>query len=95
MPHNHTLQPHNHTLQLKVLDIVTNCLSNWNNPLLDVTTEAQKSAHSSMVFIHVKYKSSFSSFFKSAIRISTHRPQYFLKLEEFLKFIKNAKSLFL
>ena len=81
-----------HTLQLSVLDIVTNCLSNWSNPKLDLTIKLYKTVHSSMVFIHVKHKSSSTSFFKSAIRISTYRPQDLLKLEEYLNFIENFES---
>ena len=76
-----------HTLQLSVLDIVTNCLSNWNNPKLNLTIE-----HSSVVFINVKHKSSSTNFFKSAIRISTHKLQDLLKLEKFLNFIENCES---
>ena len=43
-----------HTLHLRVLDIVTSCLSNWSNPKLDLTIESYKTEHSSMVFINVK-----------------------------------------
>ena len=71
-----------HTLQLKVLDIITDCLSNRSNPKLNITIESQKREHSSIVFIHVKHKSS-STCFKLAIRISTYRPQDLLKLEQF------------
>ena len=81
-----------HTLQLSVLDIVTNCLSNWNNPKLNLTIEWYKTEHSSMVFINVKHKSSSTSFFKSAIRISTHKPQGLLKLEKIFNFIKKCES---
>ena len=81
-----------HTLQLSVLNIVTNCLSNWNNPKLDLTIESYETEHSSMVFINVKHKSSSTSFFKSAIRISTHKLQDLLKLEKFLNFIENCES---
>ena len=45
-----------------------------------------------MVFIHVKHKSSSTCFFKSDIRISTHRPQDLLKLEQFLNFIENFET---
>ena len=78
-----------HTLQLSVLDIVTSCLSNWNNPILDLTIESYKTEHSSMVFINVKHKSNSTSFFELAMRISTQRPQDLLKLEQFLNFIEN------
>ena len=81
-----------HTLQLKVLDIITDCLSNGSNPKLNITIELQKTEHASMVFIHVKHKSSSTCFFKSAIRISTHRPQDLLKLEQFLNFIENFET---
>ena len=64
-----------HTLHLKVLDIIIDCLSNWSNPKLNITIELQETEHASMVFIHVKHKSSSTCFFKSAIRISTHRPR--------------------
>ena len=87
-----------HTLQLRVLDIVMNCLCNWSNPKLNITIQSQKMEHASMVFIHVKHKSSSTSFLKSAIRISTHRSQDLLKLEQFLIFIENFEirtSLFL
>ena len=46
---------------------------------MDLTTESYKTEHSSVVFINVKHKSSSTSFFKSAIRISTHRPQDLFK----------------
>ena len=69
-----------------------NCLSNWSNPKLNITIELQKTEHASMVFILVKYKSSSTSFFKSAIKISTHRPQYLFKLEQFLNFIENFET---
>ena len=52
-----------HTLQLKVLDIIMNCLSNWSNPKLNITIESQKTEHASMVFIHMKHKSSSTCFF--------------------------------
>ena len=78
-----------HTLQLRVFDIVTSCLSNGSNPKLDLTIESYKAEHSSMVFIIVKQKSSSTSFFKLAMRISTHRPQDLLKLEQFLNFIES------
>ena len=78
------------TLQLKVLDIITNCLSNWSNPELNITIELQKTGHASMVFIHMKHKSSSTCFFKSAIRISTHRLQNLLKLKQFLNFIEKV-----
>ena len=81
-----------HTLQLRVLDIVSNCFSNWDNPKLDLTIELYKTEHSSIVFINVKHKSSSTSFFKSAIRISTHKLQDLLKLEKFLSFIENCES---
>ena len=78
-----------HTLQHRVLDIVTSCLSNWSNPKLDLTIELYETGHSSMVFINVKHKSSSTSFFKLAMRISIHRPQDLMKLEQFLNFIEN------
>ena len=81
-----------HTLQLKVLDIITNCLSSWSNPKLNITIESQKIEHASMVFIHLKHKSSSTCFLKSAIRISTHRPQDLLKLKQFLRFIENFET---
>ena len=80
-----------HTLQLHALDIVTNCLSNWSNPKLDLTIESYKTEHSSMVSINVKHKYSSTRFFKSAIRISTYKLQDLLKLEKFLNFIENVK----
>ena len=81
-----------HTLLLHILDIVTNCLSDWSNPKLDLTIESYKTEHSSMVFINVKHKSSSTSFFKSAIRISTHKLQDLLKLEKFFNFLENCES---
>ena len=78
-----------YTLQLRVLDVVTSCLSTWSNPKLDLTIESHKTKHSSMVFVNVKHKSSSTSFFKSAMRISTHRTQDLLKLEQFLYLIEN------
>ena len=81
-----------HTLQLKVLDIIRNSLSNWNNPKLKITIESQKREHASMVFIHVKHKSSSTCFYKSAVKILTHRPQDLVKLEQFLNFIENFET---
>ena len=45
-----------------------------------------------MAFINVKHKSSSASFFKSAIRISSHKPKDLLKLEKILNFIENCES---
>ena len=59
---------------------------------MDLTIELYKTEHSSMVFINVKHKSSSTSLFKSAIEISTHKPQDLLKLEKFLNFIENYES---
>ena len=82
-----------HTLQLKIVDIIYDCLQNWTNYMYDITVEAQKLTSYSLVFIKLRHKGEQHNFFKSGIKIHPNNFEDASILEEFLSFLNMLVSL--
>ena len=82
-----------HTLQLKIVDIIYDCLQNWTNQKYDITVEGHKLTSYSLVFIKLRHKGQQRNFFKSGIKIHPNNSQDAIVLEEFLSFLNHLVSL--
>ena len=78
--------PH-HTLQLKIIDIVYDCLQNWSNTKFNITIEAEKHPHDSLIFIKLWHVGETQNFFKAGMKINPSSFEDLDVLESFLNFL--------
>ena len=77
-----------HHLQLNIIDIINECLENWNNQKYNITLEATKHSTYSIVVIRLRHKDTSHNFFKSGLKITTKRSEDVQSLQAFLKFLE-------
>ena len=78
-----------HTLQLKIVDIIYDCLQNWSNTKFDITIEAEKRPHDSLIFIKLRHAREKWNFFKSGMKINPSSFEDLEILESFLNFLNS------
>ena len=78
-----------HSLQLRIVDLIYDCLQNWNNSKFDITIEAEKRVHDSLNFIKLRHVGKNKNFFKTRLKISPASFEDLNVLESFLNFLNS------